>query len=87
MPVEEPKEEEKIAEIGELGPSSKEVSNTLAALTVAAAAGRSSDIEFRSLVNEILNESEYCDPDCWRQCLQVRDQPKEATFKCIDKCG
>ena len=85
-PAEEPNKEE-IAETGELGPSAEEVSNKISALSVAAAAGRSSDVEFRDLVNEILTENDYCDPDCWRQCLQVRDAPKEATFKCIDRCG
>ena len=43
-------------------------------------------VEFKDLMNKMLDEPDYCKSDCWRKCLQMRAD-KETVFKCIKDWG
>lgn len=55
-------------------------------LLTMAAEQESGSQEFRTLMAKLMRDGNYCKPQCWRKCLQMREN-KEKVFKCIEDCG
>jgi len=64
----------------------KDSTNLIKDVSMAVASKSVDDIEFKNLIDESMEESHSCDPDCWRSCLQMREE-KDEVFKCIKKWG
>lgn len=57
------------------------------AVTAAVATQKTTESsEFKKIISKVMDESEYCDPTCWRQCLQKR-ATKDEIFNCVNNCG